>query len=347
MIKEIWYLVSGIGFKMNIIPDTRYPIPNTQTISYLCRRIRISNIINCNYLKKHTSGFVNIIGRPNVGKSTLMNALVGERMSIITNKPQTTRHRIIGIVSEEDYQIVFSDTPGIIKDPAYKMQQAMNSFVEGSFEDADIMLFLTDPLEKYGEDDPIIEKLKSVEVPIFLVLNKVDLSKPEKLLPLIQLWNKRLPFAETFPISALKKQNTNELLKYIIKYLPEGPVYYPKDQLTDKSERFFVSEIIREKILMRYKQEIPYSCEVIVESYKEDNERDLIRIRANIIVSRKTQKSILIGKGGEKIRSLGIDARKDIEKFVEKQVHLELFVKVKENWRDDDEMLKGFGYKQS
>lgn len=296
-------------------------------------------------MKKHKSGFVNIIGRPNVGKSTLMNALVGERMSIITNKPQTTRHRIIGIVSDDDYQIVFSDTPGIIKDPAYKMQSAMNAFVEGSFEDADIMLFLTDPLEKYEDDDPIIEKLKKVNVPLFLVLNKVDIAKPEDLIQLIQTWNKRVKFAEIFPISALKKHNTDELIKYIIKYLPEGPVYYPKDQLTDKSERFFVSEIIREKILKRYKQEIPYSCEVLVESFKVDPKRPLVRIRANIFVSRKTQKSIIIGKDGSKIRSLGIDSRKDIEKFIEKQVHLELHVKVKEGWRDDEDMLKNFGYK--
>lgn len=298
-------------------------------------------------MKKHKSGFVNIIGRPNVGKSTLMNTLVGERMSIITFKPQTTRHRIIGIVSDEDYQIVFSDTPGIIKDPAYKMQQAMNSFVEGTFEDSDIMLFLTTPEEKYEDDDPIIEKLKKVKVPLFLVLNKVDISTPPELIKLIQLWNDRVKFTETFPISALKKHNTSELQKYIIKYLPEGPVYYPKDQLTDKSERFFVSEIIREKILVRYKQEIPYSCEVVVESFKVDPKRPLIRIRALIYVARKTQKSIIIGKEGSKIKSLGIDARKDIEKFVQKQVHLELFVKVKDNWRDDENMLKNFGYKQS
>ena len=298
-------------------------------------------------MKKHHSGFVNIVGRPNVGKSTLMNSLVGVRMSIITNKPQTTRHRIIGIVSDEDSQIVFSDTPGIIQDPAYKMQKAMNSFVEGSFEDADIMLFLTDPLEKYEDDDPIIEKLKKVEVPIFLVINKIDLTKPEKLIKLIQVWNKRIKFAETFPISALKKKNTKELVKFIVRYLPEGPVYYPKDQLTDKSERFFASEIIREKILMRYKQEIPYSCEVSIESYKTDSKKPLIRIRANIFVSRKTQKSIIIGKDGATIRSLGIDSRKEIEKFTDKKVHLELHVRVKEGWRNDDDMLKNFGYKQS
>ena len=268
-------------------------------------------------------------------------------MSIITNKPQTTRHRIIGIVSDEDSQIVFSDTPGIIQDPAYKMQKAMNSFVEGSFEDADIMLFLTDPLEKYEDDDPIIEKLKKVEVPIFLVINKIDLTKPEKLIKLIQVWNKRIKFAETFPISALKKKNTKELVKFIVRYLPEGPVYYPKDQLTDKSERFFASEIIREKILMRYKQEIPYSCEVSIESYKTDPKKPLIRIRANIFVSRKTQKSIIIGKDGATIRSLGIDSRKEIEKFTDKKVHLELHVRVKEGWRNDDDMLKNFGYKQS
>lgn len=294
----------------------------------------------------HRSGFVNIIGRPNVGKSTLMNALVGERMSIITNKPQTTRHRIIGILSDDDYQIVFSDTPGIIEDPAYKMQEAMNSFVKTTFEDADVMLFVTEVKERYTEDDPIIQQLKNVKAPLFLLLNKIDLAEPEEIVELIQWWNAKIPFTETIPISALKKDNTEKLLQLILDIIPEGPVYYPKDQLTDKSERFFVSEIIREKILLLYKQEVPYSCEVMVESFKEGTSKSgpLIRIQAIIFVARKTQKSILIGKNGSAIKRLGTDARKSIETFLEKKVFLELHVKVKDNWRDDERMLKHFGY---
>lgn len=295
----------------------------------------------------HKSGFVNIIGRPNVGKSTLMNALVGERMSIITHKPQTTRHRIIGIVSEENYQIVFSDTPGIIQDPSYKMHQAMNNSVKTTFEDADIMLFVTEQNETYAADDPIIGRLKRIKTLLFLVINKIDQSTPEATATFIKGWNERVPFAESIPISALKKQNTERLLDTIIKTLPEGPVYYPKDQLTDRPERFFVSEIIREKILLFYKQEIPYSCEVIVTEFKEQQTNkgeDLVRIYATIFVARKTQKSIIIGKAGAAIKKLGTAARKDIETFLEKKVFLELFVKVKDNWRDDERWLKQFGY---
>ena len=295
----------------------------------------------------HKSGFVNIIGRPNVGKSTLMNALVGERMSIITNKPQTTRHRIIGILSDEDYQLVFSDTPGIISDPSYKMQEAMNRFVHTTFDDADLMLFVTEATEKYAEDDPIIITLKRIEAPIFLLINKIDQTKPEKIAELIQTWNKRINFKETIPISALNKTNTDKLLELILENTPEGPVYYPKDQLTDKPERFFVSEIIREKILLYYEQEIPYSCEVVIESFKEtttNSGEPLVRIRAEIYVARKTQKSIIIGKHGSAIKKLGTEARKDIETFLESKVFLELFVKVKDNWRDDERMLKHFGY---
>ncbi len=296
----------------------------------------------------HKSGFVNIIGRPNVGKSTLMNALVGERMSIITNKPQTTRHRIIGILSGDDYQIVFSDTPGIVKDPAYKMHEAMNRFVRTTFDDADIMLFVTDFFEKYDEDAPIIPKLKSVDIPLFLVINKIDKASEEEILALIQDWNERIPnFQETIPISALHKTNTDTLFNLIKSNLPEGPVYYPKDQLTDKPERFFVSEIIREKILMLYKQEIPYSTEVSIESFKETKTKkgeDLIRISALIFVARKTQKSIIIGKEGKAIKRLGTEARKSIEAFTEKKVFLEMHVKIKENWRDDERQLRQFGY---
>ncbi|MCB0561734.1 MAG: GTPase Era [Lewinellaceae bacterium] len=295
----------------------------------------------------HKSGFVNIIGRPNVGKSTLMNTLVGERMSIITSKPQTTRHRIIGIVSGEDHQVVFSDTPGIIEDPAYRMQEVMNRFVNTTFEDADIMMFVTDVEERYADDDPVLEKLRKVEAPLFLVLNKVDLISDGRLLHLIKEWNERVNFTETIPISALHHNNTDRLLEVILQYLPEGPAYYPKDQLTDRPERFFISEIIREKILLLYHQEVPYSSEVIVTSFKEDETNKgeaLVRIGADIYVARNTQKAIIIGKAGSAIKRLGTDARMDIEKFLEKKVFLELHVKVKDNWRDDDRMLKHFGY---
>ncbi len=295
----------------------------------------------------HRSGFVNIIGKPNVGKSTLMNALMGERMSIITNKPQTTRHRIIGIMSEEDYQIVFSDTPGIIRNPSYKMQQAMNRFAHSTFEDGDIMLFVTDVNEHYEEDDPIITRLKKAKVPIFLLLNKIDTVEEAKIIELIDTWNKRIPFTETIPIAALHKKNTDKLLELILKYLPEGPVYYPKDQFTDKSERFFASEIIREKILQHYHQEIPYSVEVIITSYKETQTKTgeaLIRIEATIFVARKSQKIILLGKNGSAIKRLSTAARKDMETFTEKKVFLQTFVKIKDNWRDDERSLKHFGY---
>jgi len=295
----------------------------------------------------HKSGFVNIIGRPNVGKSTLMNALVGERMSIITNKPQTTRHRIIGIVNDEDYQVVFSDTPGVVRDPAYKMHEAMNRFVDSTFKDGDIMLFITEPDEHYAEDDPILYKLKKLEVPVFLVINKIDTVGDKEVADLIQHWNKLIDFTETIPISALNKNNTGTLFNLILKYLKEGPVYYPKDQFTDKPERFFVSEIIREKILQQYSQEIPYSSEVIVESFKETETskgEPIVRISAIIFVARKTQKSIIIGKAGTAIKKLGSAARKDIEVFLDSKVFLELFVKVKDNWRDNDRLLKQFGY---
>jgi len=297
----------------------------------------------------HKSGFVNIIGRPNVGKSTLMNALVGERMSIITNKPQTTRHRIIGIVSDEDYQVVFSDTPGVVRDPAYKMHMAMNRFVDTTFKDGDVMLFLTEPNEYYTEDDPIIQKLKKMETPVFLVINKIDTISDKRVMDLIQQWTTLVNFTEIVPIAALEKMNTERLFKVILSYLKEGPAFYPKDQLTDKSERFFISEIIREKILQQYQQEIPYSAEVVVESFKETKTKNgdpLVRISSIIYVARQTQKSIIIGKGGTAIKKLGSAARRDIEVFLESKVFLELFVKVKDNWRDDDKFLKQFGYNQ-
>ena len=296
----------------------------------------------------HKSGFINIIGQPNVGKSTLMNTLVGEKMSIITSKPQTTRHRIIGIVSGEDFQFIFSDTPGFVNNPRYKMHEAMNKFVQTTFKDADLMIFVTDPFEHYAEDSYILSKLRHIEVPLFLVINKIDLVDQKKIAELINFWNVLVPnFKETIPISALLGKNTDKLLELIKDNLPEGPVFYPKDQLTDRPEKFFVSEIIREKILILYKQEIPYSCEVEVESFKETTTKKgekLIRILANIYVSRKQQKSIIIGKDGSAIKRLGTLARKDIEAFVDAKVFLELYVRVKENWRNDEKTLNRFGY---
>ncbi len=295
----------------------------------------------------HRSGFVNIVGRPNVGKSTLMNALVGERMSVITAKPQTTRHRIIGIVSGEDFQIVFSDTPGIIRQPAYKMQEKMNQFVQTAFEDADLMLLVVGMDEKYDEEDPVIAQLKTVEAPLFLVLNKTDLAEPEQVLEQIKWWNERLSFAESVPISALQKQNTDKLLELIQENLPEGPEYFPKDQLTDRTERFFVSEIVRGKILELYHQEIPYSSEVTVEWFKEKQTTKgaaLIEILAIIYVTKESQKKILLGKGGSAIKKLGTESRLALETWLESKVYLELQVKVRDKWRDDEKMLRHFGY---
>lgn len=291
----------------------------------------------------HKSGFVNIVGRPNAGKSTLMNQLVGEKMSIITQKPQTTRHRIAGIVSDEEYQIVFSDTPGWIKDPAYKMQAKMNSFISESFDDADIILFMTDIGSKWDDDDPLLMSLSKTKAPIYLLLNKTDLNKNDEILKALMEWNKRLVIKESFPLSALNGTNVEELKKQIVKDLPEGPIYYPKDQITDKPVRFFISEIIREKILTNFKQEIPYSCQVTVELYKE-KPNNLVEIHAVIFVNRKTQKNILIGRQGQAINKLGREARKDIEAFIDKRVYLDLRVKLREGWRDDDKQLGRFGY---
>ncbi|MEL6922467.1 MAG: GTPase Era, partial [Bacteroidota bacterium] len=242
---------------------------------------------------------------------------------------------------------VFSDTPGIIKDPTYRMQEMMNSYVKTTFEDADIMLFVTEPGEKYADDDPVIERLRKIEVPLFLVLNKIDLVEEGQVLEIIKMWNERISFSESIPISALHKSNTERLMQLLLDNIPEGPVYYPKDQLTDKPERFFVSEIIREKILLLYKQEVPYSCDVAVESFKETKTKageDLVRISAIIFVSRRTQKPIIIGKNGSAIKRLGTEARKSIETFLEKKVFLELHVKIKENWRDDERTLRHLGY---
>lgn len=296
----------------------------------------------------HKSGFINIIGRPNVGKSTLMNALVGERMSIITAKPQTTRHRILGILSGETFQMVFSDTPGVIEKPSYRMQHTMNAYVRSTFEDADLMLLVTYPDEVYADDDPLLASLRKLEVPCFLVINKVDLIDAAKLDALIAAWKEKCSFDRILAISALHHTNTDGLLQEILEVLPEGPEYYPKDQLTDRPERFFISEIIREKILLLYHQEIPYAVDIVVESFKEGEVtregKPLVRISAIIFVSRKTQKPIIIGKNGESIKKLGTESRLAIETFLEKKVFLELFVKIKENWRDDDNALRQLGY---
>ena len=295
----------------------------------------------------HKSGFVNIIGRPNAGKSTLMNALVGERMSIITAKPQTTRHRIIGIRSEEGYQIVFSDTPGYIEEASYKMQEKMNSYVNSSFEDADVMIYLVDPQEEYREDDLLVGKLRRMDVPLYLVFNKVDLTDENRLNQLERQFKQWIKPQRVFAISARSGLGVGELLDAIKAELPEGPVYYPEDQLTDRSERFFVSEILREQILEQYHQEIPYSVEIEIETFEETETKDgeeLARISAVIYVSRKTQKPILIGKGGSSIKKLGTNARKRMEEFLGRKVFLETHVKIREDWRDDEAWLKRFGY---
>lgn len=295
----------------------------------------------------HKSGFVNIVGRPNVGKSTLMNALVGERMSIITNKPQTTRHRIVGILSGEDFQIVFSDTPGFIRKPSYRMHEAMNQFIEGSFEDADVMLFVSTPDEVFEADDKLFEKLKKVTCPKFLLINKVDYFTPDVVNAYVEKLKQHADFEQVIPISALRRENTDLLLSEIKKNLQEGPEYYPKDQLTDRPERFFTAEIIREKILKLYRDEVPYNCEVIIETFKETNTKEgapLAKIFASIIVGRETQKMIIIGKNGLAIKKLGTYAREEIERFLQSKVYLELTVKVRDNWRDDDKWLKHFGY---
>ena len=291
----------------------------------------------------HKSGFVNIIGNPNVGKSTLMNALVGERLSIITPKAQTTRHRIFGILNEPEYQIVFSDTPGVIQ-PAYKMQEQMMKFVSDAFEDADVFLYLVEPGDRALKDQGFFEKLLKTKFPVLLIINKIDTTNQELLENEVVYWNEALPNAEIIPISALKEANTAYLLERLIALIPQSPPYFDKDALTDKTERFFVSEIVREQILMNYKKEIPYSVEVDVEEFKEAE--DIIRMRVVIYVARDSQKGIIIGHRGSMLKRVGVGARKQLEKFFAKKVHLETFVKVKKNWRDSDAQLKRFGYKQ-
>ena len=291
----------------------------------------------------HKSGFVNIIGNPNVGKSTLMNALVGEKLSIITSKAQTTRHRIMGIVSGDDFQIVYSDTPGILK-PSYKLQESMMKFVTGALTDADVILYVTDTVEQGDRSEEIVGKIARSGIPTIVVVNKIDLTTPEALEALVEKWHAALPEAQIVPASAKERFNIEGLFKTILDRLPEGPAFYPKETLTDKTLRFFASEIIREKILRNYDKEIPYCCEIEIDSYKE--EPAIGRIAATIYVSRESQKGILIGHKGEKLKRVGQAAREDLEQFLEKKVFLQLFVKVNDDWRNNPRQLRRFGYEQ-
>ena len=287
------------------------------------------------------AGFVNIVGYPNVGKSTLMNAMVGEKLSIITSKAQTTRQRIMGIVNGDDFQIVYSDTPGIVRNPSYKMHQYMNQYISTALKDADIVLLMTEPGLRFTEDE-IIEKLNISNVKVIVVINKIDLSNQQAIMKEMEEWKVKIPNSEVIPVSALNNFNIEKVFDTIIEFLPEHEAYYPKDELTDKSTRFFVSEIIREKILLNYKKEIPYSAEVAVDQYKEDER--LIRISALIYVNRDTQKAIILGHQGSAIKRTATAARLDIEEFTGKKVFLEITVKVSKDWRDDENSLKHFGY---
>lgn len=289
----------------------------------------------------HKAGFVNIVGNPNVGKSTIMNALVGEKISIITQKMQTTRHRIKGIVSGEDFQIVYSDTPGILK-PSYKLQESMMRFVDTALIDADVILFVTDVKEKPDKNPEYIEKVRKSNMPVMVLINKIDLSNQDEVMKLYEYWGNIFPGADIFPISALEKFNIEPIFDRILELLPEGPAFFPKDELTDRNERFFMQEIVREKILLHYKKEVPYSVEVEVEEFKE--EERIIKIRTVIHVSRDSQKGIIIGHQGKMIKRVGIEARKDAEEFFEKKIFLELYVKVAKDWREKDGSLKQFGY---
>ncbi|MFC4720696.1 GTPase Era [Geojedonia litorea] len=291
----------------------------------------------------HKAGFVNIIGNPNVGKSTLMNAFIGEKLSIITSKAQTTRHRILGIVNGDDFQVILSDTPGIIK-PAYELQESMMDFVKSAFEDADVLLYMVEIGEQELKDESFFNKITNSKIPVLLLLNKIDKSNQEQLEEQVQLWSKKVPNAHVIPISALEGFQVKEVFDRIIELLPESPPFYPKDQLTDKPERFFVNETIREKILMHYKKEIPYAVEIETEEFFEED--DIIRMRSVIMVERDTQKGIIIGHKGTALKRVGVEARKDLEKFFGKQVHLELYVKVNKNWRTNQQQLKRFGYHQ-
>ena len=291
--------------------------------------------------KDYKSGFVNIIGNPNVGKSTLMNKLIGERLSIITSKAQTTRHRILGIVNDENYQIVFSDTPGIIQ-PNYNLQTSMMKFVRSAFQDADVFLYMVEIGEKSLKDSSFFERLKNTDIPILLLINKIDKSNQEGVEKAMIHWESQLPKAKIIPISAIEDFGVDKIMSEIIAMLPIGTPYFPSDALTDKPERFFVSEIIREKILLNYQKEIPYSVEVVIETFKEEDE--IIRIEAIINVARETQKGIIIGHQGKALKKVGTQARKDLETFFGKKIFIKLFVKVTKNWRDNEQDLKRFGY---
>ena len=290
----------------------------------------------------HKSGFINIIGNPNVGKSTLMNNLVGEKLSIITSKAQTTRHRILGIVNGDNFQLIFSDTPGIIK-PSYELQDSMMDFVKSALEDADVILYMVEIGEKSIKDSEVHNKIQSAKVPTIILLNKIDLSNQEDLENQINIWSNKYPNTEIYPISALNNFNTEKVINRIIELIPESPPYFPKDQLTDKPERFFVNEKLREKILMYYNKEIPYSVEVQTEEFKE--EESIIKIRSLILVERESQKGIIIGHKGVALKKIGTKARIDLEKFFGKKVFIELHVKVSKNWRSNLNQLKKFGYR--
>lgn len=292
--------------------------------------------------KEHRSGFVNIVGNPNVGKSTLMNLLVGQKISIITSKAQTTRHRIMGIVNTPEYQIVYSDTPGVLR-PNYKLQEQMLNFSLSALQDADVLLYMTDVVEKFDKNDDFIAKVQKLDQPILLLINKIDLTTQEKLEELVMEWNLILPTAEIYPISALNNFSVDLIKRRIIELLPVSPPYFEKDALTDKPARFFVTEIIREKALLYYQKEIPYSIEVVVEEFKDEGK--LIRIRALIMVERDSQKGIIIGHQGKALKKLGTTARKDIELFFDKKVFIELYVKVEKDWRDRDNILRSYGYR--
>lgn len=289
----------------------------------------------------HKSGFVNIVGNPNVGKSTLMNLFVGERISIATFKAQTTRHRIMGIINDDEVQIVFSDTPGVLR-PNYKLQESMLAFSESALTDADVLLYVTDPIEKVDKNGEFLQKVAKMSVPVLVLINKIDLTQQDKLVPLVEEWHEILPNAEIIPVSATAKFNVDVVLRRIRELIPECPPYFDKDQLTDKPARFFVSEIIREKILLFYDKEIPYSVEVGVESFKE--ERNLIRIHAVIYVERDSQKGIIIGHQGKALKKVATEARKSLEKFFDKKIYLETYVKVDKDWRSSDKELNLFGY---
>jgi GTP-binding protein Era len=292
---------------------------------------------------EHKAGFVNIIGNPNVGKSTLMNAFVGERLSIITSKAQTTRHRILGIVNGEDFQVILSDTPGIIK-PAYEMQKSMMDFVKSAFEDADVLIYMVEIGEQELKDEDFFNKIIHSKIPVLLLLNKIDKSNQVELEAQIELWKAKVPNAEIFPISALENFNVQEVFARILDLLPVSPPYYPKDALTDKPERFFVNETIREKILLNYDKEIPYAVEIETEEFLEDEK--IIRIRSVIMVERDTQKGIIIGHKGAALKKVGMQSREDLEKFFGKQIHIELYVKVNKDWRSNAYQLRRFGYNQ-